>query len=740
MVGRRVRYVLAGFGAVALAAGLVLAAAAGGYTASRPRLLSGTAWLASAQVGQLTLLDGSSAEVAAQVTVAPRGNRIDVVQQASTGYVVDRTAGSLRRVDGATFEVGPPAMPIPDAAGGLLAFAGPHGLYALDSRRGVLTAADPVSLATTTGVVSLASRVEAGAAAVDDRGRLWVLDTATGDLVWLDARGRGVRRGAVTAGAGLLTLADGAPVVVDTTARRADLLDPTTAEVRRSTALDLRPGESIAVSGSPHATRLYVAAARGVLGVCELTAASCTTVIPLAADSTDLGAPVETGGRVFVPDYSNGRVWIIDLNATRVIARPQVLKPQTRFQLLTRDGLVFFNDPDSEHAGVIHFDGGFVPVAKYDPANPEPGQHDPATGIGTAPPGGEPEQPEQPQQPDQPQEPDPTPTERPSVRIVVSNPTPFVGDQVNLRATGVPGKAQPTGARWDFGDGQTAGGLTVTHQWGAARSYQVTVQATFPGNRTDTASITIRVATRPVVRPVLTIQSPTGGDVLGPNGINCPPTCTATFDPGQRIQLSPLPTNGNVQQAWGGACAGVAAGAVCNLTMSTNRTVSATFGPPRLTVTPPANGRITGPGIDCPGQCTATYPVGHPVVRLTAMPNTNFAVNAWGGSCRGNANICDLTMSANRTASVTFARIRRMLNIDIRHFEVGDGVSVSGPGFRCTNTCTRNVNQGDTITLTADGNGLPVTWGGDCAPAGQEVTCTLTINGNKNVIADFNPG
>src|SRR6266508_506327 len=86
--GRWLRSVVAGGAVVVVAAGLVLAAAVGGYPAARPRLLSGAAWLASAQVGQLTLLDGSSVEVAAQVQVAPKGNRLDVVQQAATAYAV----------------------------------------------------------------------------------------------------------------------------------------------------------------------------------------------------------------------------------------------------------------------------------------------------------------------------------------------------------------------------------------------------------------------------------------------------------------------------------------------------------------------------------------------------------------------------------------------------------------------------------------------------------------------------
>src|SRR6266511_2953475 len=561
--GRWLRSLAAAAGVLVVAGGLAAAGTADGYPASRPKLLSGAAWLASSQVGQLTLLDGSSAEVSAQVSVAPRGNRIDVVQQAATAYVVDRTAGSLRRVDGATFDVGAVAKPIPDATGGLLAFAGPRGLYALDSSRGLLVATDPLSLTAKGAAVSLASRFDAGGAVVDEHGRLWVLDSATGDLIWLDGGKRGLRRGAVTAGAGLLVLADDAPVLVDTTARRADVLDRSTAQVRRSVTLDLRPGEQIAVSGSPHAARLYVAAARGVLSVCELTRADCATAVPLSPDATDLGSPVETGGRVFVPDYRTGQVWIVDLAGARVVARPQVLHPRTKFQLLTRDGLVFFNDPDSEQAGVIDLDGGFTPVAKYDPAHPDRNLHNPGAGGGEGPSAGQPpagqppvDQPQQPDtpdkappnktpppQPDPPKPPDPPSPPvpgQPRVRIVVSNTDPFVGDPVTLRATGVPGGPEPTAARWDFGDGQGGMGLRVNHQWDTPRNYQVSVQATFPDNRTATSSITLRVATRPVTRPVLTVLSPTNGVISGTGGINCPGTCAAAFDAGGPHRLGHL--------------------------------------------------------------------------------------------------------------------------------------------------------------------------------------------------------
>jgi len=687
--------------------------------------------------------------------VAHRGNRLDVVQQASTAYAVDRTTGSLRRVDGATFEIGAAVKPLPDASAGLLVFAGPHGLYALDAQRGLLTAPDPLSLETTGGAVSLASRFDTGAAVVDEHGRLWVLDADTGDLIWLDGGKRGVRRGAVTAGAGLLTLADDAPVLVDTATRRADLLDRTTAQVRRSTALDLRAGERIAVSGSPHASRLYLVAGRGLLSVCELTQPECTTAVPLSADATDLGPPVETGGRVFVPDYSTGQVWIVDLRESRVVARPQVLHPRTKFQLLTRDGLVFFNDLDSEKAGVIHLDGGIRQVAKYDPGSPEKNLNGSVVGDGKAPtadktppepPANRPRPPQPPgAQPPPPPDPGPPPPPpppgQPVVQIVASNAEPFVGDTVTLRATGAPGQPDPTDARWDFNDGQAGNGVQVDHKWDAPRSYQVSVQATFAGGQTATASVTITVSTRPVVRPTLTVQVSGNGSVTG-GGFNCTGTCTAQFDPGQRVTLTAAPSGGDVLRSWGDACAGTPAASPCTVTMTADRTASATFGPPppvHLSVTAPANGRITGPnGISCPGTCGADFTAGTPVT-LTATPNPNFVNVGWGRDCAaaGRGTTCNLTMNGPRTASVAFDS-RKQLTVDSTQFEPDGGAGVQGPPGLCQTHCVWTFDPGQSVTLTAVDQGLDFKgWGGDCKPRGTNQTCVLTMNRDRAVSAAF---
>ena len=130
---RAVRTGTYGLGAVGAVGLAVFLGAGHGYPVQNVHLLPGSAWLASSQAGQLTLLDGASAEVAAQVQAAPAGHVLDVVQQGSTAYAVDETAGTLRRVDGATFSLTAPTQ-IPGATSGLTAFAGPGHVYALDTQ------------------------------------------------------------------------------------------------------------------------------------------------------------------------------------------------------------------------------------------------------------------------------------------------------------------------------------------------------------------------------------------------------------------------------------------------------------------------------------------------------------------------------------------------------------------------------------------------------------------------------
>lgn len=561
-----VRISLVSIVATAVAAGMTVTGLDRGYPAEQVRLLSGSAWLASSQAGQVTLLDGSSAEVAAQLKVASAGNRLEVVQHGATAYAIDQTAGTIRRIDGATFELTQPESPIPDARGGLTAYASPETVYALDTQRGILTAADPRTLAARGQPLSLAAQLETGSATVDDAGRLWAVDNANGDLISIAGDRRTTYRNAAKPGSSQLTLAGGHPVIIDRGDRKAIVIDPETGEVSNTIGLDLRPDDSIAVSGSPHSQRLYLVASRGLLAICDLDATTCDGAVPLDASNSELGPAVEAGNRLFVPDYTTGKVWIFDLNGRTIIAKPEVLTPPARFQLLTRDGIVFYNDPASERAGIIDLNGGIHKVAKYDPKNPDKGLSTPPTDVlpsadrppASPPPSTAPPPPTAPNQlptrrPDQPlpsqppqgQPPPGRPTNPPSVtqppasssptttplspvpglRITLSDTTPEINQNITLRVDADSGPP-PTGAVWDFGDGSTDNGVTVSNSWAEARTYQVGVRATLPDGRQTTASLSVQVSPAAGL-PAPSHISPADGTVL----TNFPRDMAVTWTP-----------------------------------------------------------------------------------------------------------------------------------------------------------------------------------------------------------------
>jgi Divergent InlB B-repeat domain len=75
-----------------------------------------------------------------------------------------------------------------------------------------------------------------------------------------------------------------------------------------------------------------------------------------------------------------------------------------------------------------------------------------------------------------------------------------------------------------------------------------------------------------------------------------------------------------------------------------------------LTVDVGPNGKVTGPGINCPGDCTEAYPQ-DTAVHLTAVPDPGFATTNFQtpiGGCSFPPSTCDFTMASNRTASATF--------------------------------------------------------------------------------------
>jgi hypothetical protein len=658
-----------------LLGGIVVASTGEGEPVQDVRLLSGAAWLTSSKVGQMTLLDGSSAEVAAQVQVASPGTALAVAQLGTTAYAVDQSAGTLRRVDGATFEISAPGAPIPDTSAGLTAMPGHDVLYTLDERRGVLANTDPRSLARRGDLVPLASELTTGSAVVDAAGTLWAIDKRTGNLTYVANGQRTTREAVAEPGASMLAIANGNPVVVDVGARRTIKIDRANGRTGGIIDLDLRPTDTVQVTGSTHADRLYVVASRGVLNVCDLSEDSCETTIPLDADST-YGPAVEAGNQVFLPDYSTGQVVIVDLGRRQITARPTVLSPPAPFQLLSRDGVVFYNDTNSERAGVIEFSGGVRSAAKYDPSDPGRGlsgagktdapQPTQATAVPTpvvpspvtptgVPPAPETVPPQHSSSPSQPDDPPVPESEVPELEITMSKATPVANEPVTLRVANKKG-IEPRSAQWTFGDGGEGNGLTTTHRWEAARPtpYLVTVAATMPDGQRATTSVNVTVSEIPRFR--ITVTPSAGGRITG-GGIDCPGTCFVDLQQRTQITLTAQPAATHLVGTWTGACSGKVA--TCDVTADAAKAVAHSFEPrpaPKFTLTmvAPNGGAIKAGAVTCPPTCQADFDPGTQV-RLTPESRGR-TFHVWGGDCAQSRNNpgCTLTMSKDSTVSASF--------------------------------------------------------------------------------------
>ena len=161
------------------------------------------------------------------------------------------------------------------------------------------------------------------------------------------------------------------------------------------------------------------------------------------------------------------------------------------------------------------------------------------------------------------------------------------------------------------------------------------------------------------VSPVHTLSASVSGsgtvtDAYG--AMSCPGTCSAQYSDGLPIPLTATPSAGWAFAGWsGGGCSGTGP---CIVALDGGDTaVSATFLPARtltVNVIGAGAGTVTGPGISCPGTCTATYPAGTSVT-LAATPAGGSRFGAWfGGGCPAAAPGCTQTLSADTTATVAF--------------------------------------------------------------------------------------
>lgn len=158
-----------------------------------------------------------------------------------------------------------------------------------------------------------------------------------------------------------------------------------------------------------------------------------------------------------------------------------------------------------------------------------------------------------------------------------------------------------------------------------------------------------------------------------------------------------------------------------------------------VTRTGTGSGTVTGTSINCGSSCSAQLALGT-AVTLTAKPASNSTFNGWTGDCVGAQLTCTFNISGENNVQANF----------VPAVPAGGGggggggstgfkisVSLNGKGTVTTNPTGTSFATGTVVTLTAaPGAGQPwIGWGGDCT--GTATTCTLTMDANKSVTANF---
>ncbi|UZN03982.1 InlB B-repeat-containing protein [Cellulomonas sp. S1-8] len=727
--------------ASAVAVPLVLVAVLGqGHAIRELAQTNGSAWVASPQQGIVSLVDGASDAVAAALRVPPAAT-LEVEQDGSSAYVVDDAAGTVARIDGATYEVTAP-IAFGTPGGSLSVLQGVDDVYVLDATRRTATVVDPRTLGAL-DEVSLSARPGPGQAVVDDDGRLWVVDDEGGGLTWFDGTHH-VQRDAADAD-DRLVLVRGRPVLVDPSGRTVAPLGDTGAVGTRS-CLEVRADDTVQVLGSTDRDEVYATIAEtGTLVIAAVGRDDCGRVVPVEEPGTpvDFGPLAQSGRFLFVPNHLTGQVVVVDLRDDAVAGRLDLTPAGNRLQLVAKDGVVFYNDLDGDAVGVLHLAGGVwvqgAALSKYDRGDGEPvavvtpDEPDPVPDAGApAPDAGTPEagptppvrepdtapfgQPAAPWPPTGPSVPgpggpgpvQPTPSPSPSSPAPTTPPPPTrVAVQVTVAGAGrvtstpagidCPGTCEALVAPGTEVTLTAVPGPSAVHLgWSGACSAvpagepcRITVQSAAAAGATfgdPPARATV----------VVTVVGP-GSVVSDPPGLTCDPAsspCTADFSPDVTVLLTAVADPGSRGGTWAGDCSS----RHCELPPGAGGTVTATFVQPQLvTVTEPTGGRITGPGIDCPGDCDEWVDEGA-VVTLTATQDEDARFVAWAQDCSGTSTTCDLTVDTDPAVGATF-----------EPYPIG---SFAGTWHDVDGTTLQAV-----VTATGAASGAFEFWG-SCAPTG----------------------
>ncbi len=341
-------------------------------------LLSGHGWLTTTKPGEVVLANGETGQVDFRLAVGTTHDPLDVVQSGQDALLIDEKtgeAGSIdvgnlkvvdqRRMTTRSGSVGTAA----DAGAANQVLPGPDGTFYIVHRdSGRIAVSDPVSGRT---VASGTIGRGLSQAVVGGNGTLWTERESSGAMIGVDYRDGSLHvqeaQSSVVAPRDDVRLSsvNGTPAVLDQS-RGLFFLAP-----------DGAPGPAVSL---PRTVARQAAVAPTLSGPVVPLAATGKVVliehhvgkvVDLNGRASDrLGAPIPFGGRVYVPDLTDGSVVVLNDDGDQVGSPIQVAPSSAPLQVDVQNGALFINDPDSGAAYSVTPAGQVNPISKNDPNVP----------------------------------------------------------------------------------------------------------------------------------------------------------------------------------------------------------------------------------------------------------------------------------------------------------------------------------------------------------------------------------
>ncbi|MES2374341.1 MAG: ice-binding family protein [Bacteroidota bacterium] len=253
----------------------------------------------------------------------------------------------------------------------------------------------------------------------------------------------------------------------------------------------------------------------------------------------------------------------------------------------------------------------------------------------------------------------------------------------------------------------TEGGTVVS----TSSSYQFTIT----GNRTLVANFTTIPALQFAV--ILTPSPAAGGTTTGSGSYTANTSVTITASPNTGYSFANFTENGTI----------ISTSSSFTFPITSTRTLVANFVINTYTLDATANPAAGGTITKTPDQ--PKYDHGTQVV-LTATPATGYAFTNWtdGGTIVSTSSVYQVSMTRNRVMVANFTLKNYGLTLTI--------VPTAG-GSVSKNPDRASYDSGTTVVLTATANaGYTFTsWAGDAT--GSTNPLTVTMNSNKNIVANF---